>query len=1090
MKHYSKLLLFVSLLWIANISYAENRSLPQKQVAEHNAGIKKDRVKQSVYDGNGTPDSPFIIKSASDLMNLATTVNGGNSCAGNYFELADNIDMQGQAFAGIGTEATPFSGTFDGKGFSISGISVKKDSYAGFFGRIDGATINDVRLNELQVEGEQNIGGIAGGSVNSTITNCSTSGSTSGVISVGALVGNSGEGTVIQNCYSSMQHARYETLGDIGGLVGYNCGKIENCYYSGTISARIYRANTTGGIVGYNHSTGYIHNCYFLKYAGVMNSDFDYCGSLNWGDCSNVETMDLTGTTSSGKRLSDVLNRWVSENSSEGNYRMWTQSNYPEFGDYKVEKNGPYNPYLQSRVTGYSYTTFTGYKYAFNLVNNGDESIVVTKCTLWNSSTWACLTSTTDESLLGELAPNETMELACSSYEELISSDFTFALVMEWEYIYKGETYTFCSWKEYPLLAENIILDKTSLQLNPNENVQLVATVLPEKTTNKAVTWSSSNTDVATVDQQGNVTAVDEGIAVITVSSTDGSNLSASCEVVVKKVAVREIIVDKNEVVIEKGRSVIVGANVLPENAYNKNLVWKSENESVAMVNLSGEFYAVGEGETTVTVTSMSNPEVAAVVSVKVTPVLVTDIALNYSSYRMERGESFQLIATVSPETAGDKHTEWTTSDEKVVVVDQQGNVSAVGVGNAIITATTTDGSNKSASCEVTVDEISVKNILLDTESVVLEIGESVKVEATAVPDDAGNKKLLWVSDDEKVASVSSFGEIVAIGEGQTVIRVSAESNPDVSAVISVEVVPIHVKNIVLDCSSYSLEKGESFQLVASVSPENAANKQVKWISSAKSIASVDQNGNVTALSVGTAVITAIATDGSDISASCEVVVNPVSVKEIQVERGELALEIGESTTIGTTIIPENADNKKLLWTSSNEDVVMVNSSGKVVGISEGEAIISVSSESNPDVFATINIKIIPILVKSIELNYSTYVLNKGNNVQLLATLLPENAPNKEVKWTTSDENVVMVSSAGRCVYMGDGCATITATTCDGSNLSAMCVFECANGIIAVANDNSDLKFYTIDGRHANRVQNGVNIICTEDGQTVKMMKK
>ena len=285
------------------------------------------------FEGKGTAESPFLLKTAQDINQLSSQVQLGNSFSGVYFCLSDNVDMTGISFSPIGAEGKPFSGIFDGKGFCIKGISVNGTSYIGLFGYVDGAIINDVGVESANFRGSSQIGGIAGYSHNTKITNCYTRGMTFGNDCIGALVGYSGEGTVIQNCFSSIQHSQSEIYGSVGGLVGYNCGELTNSYYYGTINATSFERSNTGGIVGYNHTTGSIHYCYFLKQNG-MNSEFDYCGSLNWGDCLGNETFDLYGVVSSGTYLHSKLNLWVTENCSLGNYRKWTSNSFPSFAEY------------------------------------------------------------------------------------------------------------------------------------------------------------------------------------------------------------------------------------------------------------------------------------------------------------------------------------------------------------------------------------------------------------------------------------------------------------------------------------------------------------------------------------------------------------------------------------------------------------------------------------------------------------------------------------------------------------------------------------------------------------------------------------
>ena len=286
------------------------------------------------FDGEGTIDSPYQIKNCNDLTKLANLVNNGNSFSGSFFHLCDNIDMSEMSFEPIGKHGYPFSGHFDGDGYHIKGISVNATSYIGLFGYTDGAIINDVGIEKTNLRGTSYIGGIVGYSHNTVITNCYSRGHTFGNDCVGAIVGYSGESTIIQNCFSSIQHTKYEIYGSVGGLVGYNCGMLENSYYYGTINAKIFEKSTTGGIVGYNHTTGSIHYCYFIKHGNVMNWEFNYCGSLNWGDCYGIDSFDLNGMTTAGSDLHSELNLWVSDHSSKGYYRKWTSDTFPSFADY------------------------------------------------------------------------------------------------------------------------------------------------------------------------------------------------------------------------------------------------------------------------------------------------------------------------------------------------------------------------------------------------------------------------------------------------------------------------------------------------------------------------------------------------------------------------------------------------------------------------------------------------------------------------------------------------------------------------------------------------------------------------------------
>lgn len=279
--------------------------------------------------GSGSPEDPYLIFRCAQIARLCQEVADGNSFSGKYFKVLANLNFNDLTFTPIGNEATPFSGRFDGGGKSLTGVMTTGNSYQGFFGCTDGAIINDMNLEINTATGSyaQYIGGIAGKATNTTITNSCTSGIVRGWESSGSLVGYTDAKTSIRNCFSSCQNTLPDVHGNVGGLVGYLSGEMQNCHFSGSINARSFSESTTGGVAGYVHTTATMVNCYFLKMpVGAMNK-LSYSGSLNWGACSQCGSYDLSGYLNTGGRVCDALNSWVnSHQSSTLTYRNWTGS--------------------------------------------------------------------------------------------------------------------------------------------------------------------------------------------------------------------------------------------------------------------------------------------------------------------------------------------------------------------------------------------------------------------------------------------------------------------------------------------------------------------------------------------------------------------------------------------------------------------------------------------------------------------------------------------------------------------------------------------------------------------------------------------
>ncbi len=260
--------------------------------------------------------------------------------------------------------------------------------------------------------------------------------------------------------------------------------------------------------------------------------------------------------------------------------------------------------------------------------------------------------------------------------------------------------------KAEKVAVTGVTLNKTELSMTVGGSFKLVATISPKDATNQKVTWKSSDSNVADVDQEGLVAAVKAGKATITVTTEDGKK-TATCAITVKedKVAVTGVKLNSTSLSLTEGDSYQLKATVSPINATNQNVTWKSSNSNVADVDQEGLVVAVKAGTATITVTTEDgNKTATCTVTVKADKVAVAGVTLNRTSLSMKVKEAFQLKATISPADATNQNVKWESSDSSVADVDQSGLVGALKSGTAIITVTTEDG-NKTASCVVTVEK-------------------------------------------------------------------------------------------------------------------------------------------------------------------------------------------------------------------------------------------------------------------------------------------------------------------------------------------------------------------------------------------------
>ena len=349
------------------------------------------------------------------------------------------------------------------------------------------------------------------------------------------------------------------------------------------------------------------------------------------------------------------------------------------------------------------------------------------------------------------------------------------------------------------------------------------------------------------------------------------------------------------------------------------------------------------------------------------TEVKVSSIKLNATSKTLYNGKSTTLKATVFPINATNKRLTWKSSNTKVATVDKNGKVKALKVGNAIITATSTDGSNVSAQCKIKVVQ-RVTKIKLNKSIINLsKKGKTAKLKATVLPNNAYNKSVTWKSNNTKVVTVDRNGKIKATtNKGTTYVNAIAKDGRKIRTRILV-VVGKKVKKITLNKSSVTLNRGaknRTFQLKKAIKNKNATYKGVSWYSSNKNVATVDKNGKVTIKHRGKVVITVKAKDGSNKSAKCKFTVKQL-VTKLSYNNKKQVKEVYKNKTIkfAVTVVPSNANNKGLTYSSSNKKVATVNSKGVVKGIKAGTVTITAKAKdgSRKVVKLTVKVKNPPI---------------------------------------------------------------------------------------------------------------------------------
>ena len=311
--------------------------------------------------------------------------------------------------------------------------------------------------------------------------------------------------------------------------------------------------------------------------------------------------------------------------------------------------------------------------------------------------------------------------------------------------------------------------------------------------------------------------------------------------------------------------------------------------------------------------------------------------------------------------------------------------------------------------------------------------GGSAVLSASVSPEAASDRAVAWSSSDRSVATVDKAGTVHGLRPGTATVTATAEGKSGTCAV-TVKAKAVGVTEVTLDKTELTLTEGETETLTATVRPDNADNRKVTWSSDKTEVATVDGAGRVTAVKAGEATVTVTTEDGGR-TATCKVTVKAkaVNVTEVTLDKTELTLTEGETETLTATVKPDNADNRKVTWSSDKTEVATVGGDGRVTAVKAGEAVVTVTTEDGGKTATckvTVKAKAVP--VTGVEVNPWAVTLPVRGTSKLSYTIRPADATNQNVKWESESPSVATVDSEGNVQGIAAGTAKICVTTEDG----------------------------------------------------------
>ncbi len=610
---------------------------------------------------------------------------------------------------------------------------------------------------------------------------------------------------------------------------------------------------------------------------------------------------------------------------------------------------------------------------------------------------------------------------------------------------------------------------ETSVSVSPaggmlylGESMLLTATVLPDNATHKDVTWTSSDTAIATVKDNGNGTAtvlpVANGSVKITVTTKGIGNKSATCYITVDTKVTSIKLVDpntgNNSGKIQPGKTLQLKPvfNEGVSEPTDKSLIWVSSNAAVASVSSTGKITAKSAG--TVKISAYKGREVESEYFTVTVYEPIKKITLNKSKLTLGDGDIYDLDVVI-PDHLADQSYVWSTSDELIVQVDSFGYVTAhlpdgFSSATATVTAIATDGSGTYATCKITVGvpiesiDINVpKSLKYNINGIpCVAVGKSVKLSAVFNPLSPANKNLVWSSMNESVAKVDAKGNVKALSPGCGSIKVkNTESGKN-------RIIPLYVysplKKLALNENKLSIKQGDTFDLETIMTPADATFSddgthydipKVIWTSSDPRIATVDAYGNISALNLdgkdkAAVRITASATSDGNITktAVCNVTVyvDDVKISKLGLSKTKLTIGSNAKTKLSAKITPASATNRELDWSSDNEAVATVSGDGTITAHSAGTAVITVSAKDGSSKKSTCKVT---VGNPATEINIKAPKrLAVGKTFVLKAEMKSGTgkAANKEYTWINDTPDLINIDKKGKVTVKDVGTAKIT----------------------------------------------------------------
>ena len=511
-------------------------------------------------------------------------------------------------------------------------------------------------------------------------------------------------------------------------------------------------------------------------------------------------------------------------------------------------------------------------------------------------------------------------------------------------------------------MATQVVLNKTQHNAIVDDVFTLTAKVMPEKAAQNVV-WTMDKTDILQDLGNGKFKALKAGEVTITATAQDGSEVKATCHVVVKNPMATQVVLNKTQHNAIVDDVFTLTAKVMPEKAA-QNVVWTMDKTNILQDLGNGKFKALKAGEVTITATAQDGSEMKATCRVVVKNPIATQVVLNETQHNATVDDVFTLTAQVMPEKAA-QNVVWTMDKTDILQDLGKGKFKALKAGEVTITATAQDGSGMKATCHVVVKNPMATQVVLNETQHHATVDDVFTLTAQVMPEKAA-QNVVWTMDKTDILQDLGNGKFKALKAGEVTITATAQDGSGIKATCRVVVKNLMATRVVLNASNKFVYVEEIFTLNANILPEKAVQK-VNWELSNATIVESLGDGRFLALREGRTTITAVATDGSGVRAVCHVVVQakkPVvpeipKATEVVLDSLQRTVHAEEEFTLIAKVMPEKAI-QKVVWTMDKTDILQDLGEGKFKALKTGEVTITATAQDGSGVKATCHVTVIP----------------------------------------------------------------------------------------------------------------------------------